>query len=42
MTALPRRKITVAGQTVVRWNAANFQEMTFGFEMGNLSANESE
>jgi hypothetical protein len=32
----------MAGQTVARWNAANFQGMTFGFIMGNLSTNESE
>jgi hypothetical protein len=31
----------VAGQTTARWIAANFQRMTFGFEMGNLSTNES-
>jgi hypothetical protein len=36
-----QKKMT-AGQTVTRWMAANFQEMTFIFEMGNLSANENE
>jgi hypothetical protein len=39
--ALPERTL-LAGQNASRCIAANFQGMTFGFEMGNLSANESE
>jgi len=30
------------GQIAPRWNAANFQMMTFGFEIGSLPTNESE
>jgi hypothetical protein len=32
----------VAGQTVSCWIAANFQMMTFGFEIGSFPTNENE